>query len=179
MDHDFGRAEAAKFTASGALFSDCRTWRYALWRNWGIAPPLVAVCLNPSTADETKDDPTVAGLTRRAKAMGCGGIVVLNLFAFRATDPAEMKAAHNPIGPANNESLRIWTRLDGPILFAWGNHGSHLSRSHWVRHLLCDRRAYYLKMNNTGEPQHPLYVSGKVEMKPIPPLPGCVDPWRS
>ena len=143
-------------TNRGALFSDCRRYRLSLWRFWGDGAPLVFCGLNPSTADEEKNDPTVERCERRARAMGLGGLVVTNLFAFRATNPDDMKAQADPVGPGNDATLRIWSTL-GPVLCGWGNHGTHLNRAATVRAML-KVPLYYLKLNNGGQPQHPLYV---------------------
>lgn len=145
----------------GALFSDCRKWRFSLWRFWGDGAPLVVIGLNPSTADELYNDPTVERCQRRAQAMGLSGLVMLNLFAYRATDPRDMKAQADPIGPGNDWSLRTWSRL-GPVLCGWGNHGAHLDRGAKVRAML-KVPLYKLKLTNGGQPQHPLYVSYSIE----------------
>ena len=84
----------------GARFSESRTHRYALWRIWEKGAPMVMfVGLNPSTADETQDDPTIRRCIDFAKRWGYGGLYMLNIFAFRATNPKDMKAAADPVGP--------------------------------------------------------------------------------
>ena len=81
------------FEQSGASFSPCGTYRYTLWRRWSFVPPATFVLLNPSTADATRNDPTVERCERRARELGCGGIRVANLFALRSTDPARYRAS--------------------------------------------------------------------------------------
>ncbi len=94
---------------SGATFSQCRTWRYALWRRWDSSKsPLIVIGLNPSTADERQDDPTIRRCINLAKREGCGSYVMLNLFAFRARDPKVMKAHAEPIGPENDVAIAAW-----------------------------------------------------------------------
>ncbi|MFD3920195.1 DUF1643 domain-containing protein [Streptomyces sp. NPDC058595] len=89
-----------------ALISDCGRYRYRLTRTWGPGPAAVMVMLNPSTADGTQDDPTVRRCVTFADAWGCGGLIVVNLYAWRATKRAELKLAPDPVGPDNDAHLR-------------------------------------------------------------------------
>lgn len=147
---------------SGALFSDCRRYRYALWRWWRpTGPGVVFIGLNPSTADEANDDNTVRLMINRARQMDRSGLIVLNIFAFRATDPRVMKQQEDPIGPGNDLSIRIWSKL-GVVICGWGNHGAHMGRGDAVRKMLT-KPLYHLKLNNSGQPQHPLYVPYSVQ----------------
>ena len=96
-----------------AVFSPCRTYRYALSRVWAADKPYALfIGLNPSTADETLDDPTIRRCIDFAKRWGYGGLVMANLFAYRATNPSEMKAATDPVGVANDEWLIGCTLLN-------------------------------------------------------------------
>jgi hypothetical protein len=91
---------------SGAVFSPDQKYRYVLWREWSGHPRrLVVIGLNPSTADATKNDPTVTRCINFAKREGCGGMIMLNLFAFRATDPGVMMEAADPVGPENDKYI--------------------------------------------------------------------------
>lgn len=147
---------------SGAEFSPCRTYRYALWRHWdwqGYANCVAFIGLNPSTADEVIDDPTIRRCIGFAKAWGYGGLYMLNLFAFRATDPAVMKAAADPIGPTNNEQLAYYQTHVGLTIAAWGRHGSHGGRSTGIRGVLRGP-VHCLGTNKDGSPKHPLYLKG-------------------
>lgn len=144
---------------SGATFSDCRQYRYDLWRCWGDpASTATFIMLNPSTADETVNDATVERCERRARQWGFGRLLVVNLFAFRATDPQAMKAAADPIGPDNDDAIRLAVLRSSLTVCAWGNHGAHLGRSQAVRRLLAKVELYVLKIGKTGEPCHPLYL---------------------
>lgn len=102
--------------SSGAEFSPCRVWRYALWRRWdfGSRCNMVAfVGLNPSTADESLDDATIRRCINFAKSWGYDGMYMLNAYAFRATDPRDMKAFHEPIGKDNDCTIaRISSEVD-------------------------------------------------------------------
>jgi hypothetical protein len=92
--------------------------------------------LNPSTADEIDDDPTIRRCIAFAKSWGYGGLYMANLFAFRATEPADLFAANDPIGSGNDEWLCNLSKDAGVVVAAWGNHGSHLGRSREVMRLI-------------------------------------------
>src|SRR3954469_17706712 len=99
-------APATSFHGTGARFSADGLYRYALWRVWDADRGLCNfLMLNPSTADETVNDPTVARCARRARSWGYGGLVVTNLFAFRATDPSGLRAAPDPVGPEDDAAI--------------------------------------------------------------------------
>lgn len=137
------------FNESGAEFSPCREYRYRLWRKWGDQPPAVFIMLNPSTADEIKNDPTIERCERRAIAMGFGGIRVANIFALRSTDPAALYRHQNPIGPMNNEAILESIKGAGIVICAWGGHGKLNGRGEAVLKLLIDGGVtpHYLKLN--------------------------------
>ena len=150
---------------SGAVFSACRRWRYLLWRRWDAARPVANfLMLNPSTADEVKLDPSCTRARRYAERWGFGAVVITNIFAWRATDPEEMKAARDPIGRGNDRAIRRAARESALVVCAWGNHGAHLGRSHAVRDLLEEAgiAPRVLRVNGGGEPAHPLYLPGKL-----------------
>lgn len=147
-------------THSGAIFSPCRTWRYVLLRCWGSAdrPRVAFVALNPSTADERNDDPTVRRMIGFAQDWGYGGLYVLNLFAYRATDPQEMKAARDPVGPDNDEFLRSYHKLAARTVAAWGNHGRFKMRGALVASMLGPGSLWCFGKTGKKQPQHPLYM---------------------
>lgn len=134
-----------------------RQYRYALWRIWDRERPAVMfIGLNPSTADAKLDDPTLVRCMGFARDWGYGGVYTANLFAFRATDPRDMKAASAPIGRDNDRViLDLAARVD-KVIAAWGNDGAYLDRADAVRRLLPE--LHYLKMNRSGQPAHPLYL---------------------
>lgn len=148
------------FDDSGAYFSPCRTYRYLLCRRWADTPVAVFVMLNPSTADETTNDPTVERCERRARAAGFGGLTVVNIFALRSTDPGALYAHDDPIGPENDCHIRSACRDAGLVVCAWGTHGALTSRGENVRKMLtADGVAlHHLGLNKGGTPKHPLYV---------------------
>jgi hypothetical protein len=147
--------------ASVAVYSDCERYRYLLTRVWadGGARALF-VMLNPSTATEVQNDPTVERCERRARAMGCGAFRVVNIFAWRATDPKEMRAVADPVGPGNDAAIVESGAWADRIVCAWGTHGAHLGRGAAVERLLraTGRDLSVLGLTKAGHPQHPLYI---------------------
>jgi hypothetical protein len=152
---------------SEAVYSPCERYRYLLTRVWDAGGPRVLfVLLNPSTATEVQNDPTVERCERRARALGFGAFRVTNIFAFRATDPRRMRAEPDPVGPGNDAALRdsaaLWVRDGGDrIICAWGNHGAHRGRGAAVEAMLrgTGRTLHHLGLTRAGAPQHPLYIA--------------------
>lgn len=118
--------------------------------------------LNPSTADAKRNDPTIRRCIGFAHAWGFGGVWVLNLFAFRATYPHDLKAADDPVGPRNDWWLRRIARRCERVVACWGNDGGFMGRSGQVGAMLRDRLEI-IRMNGTGEPAHPLYLPKGLE----------------
>lgn len=148
----------------GAEFSECRTWRYALWRIWDESKGCVMfIGLNPSTANENDDDPTVRRCINFARDWGYGGIYMMNIFAFRATDPRVMRLAVDPIGPENDHYLYIYHEASDISIASWGNNGVYLKRGEFVANSLAHLHCFGLTKG--GHPKHPLYL--KTDLKPI------------
>ena len=120
--------------------------------------------LNPSTADETEDDPTLNRCIKYAKSWGYGGVCMANLFSYRATDPENMLSATDPVGKDNDRWLIKLSDQAGLVVAAWGNTGSYMGRSEQVRKLVPN--LHCLKINKSGEPAHPLYQ--KATLQPVP-----------
>lgn len=159
---------------SGAIFSDCERYRYRLWRQWEPAKPTLAfLLLNPSTADERENDPTIERCQRRAVTWGYGRLEIVNLFPFRATDPDDMKAADDPIGPRGKADGAILDAMSASVvtICGWGNHGDHLDRANQVVGVIRTEgmfnRLRALKMNDSGHPAHPLYLPYSLRPKAI------------
>jgi hypothetical protein len=151
---------------SGADFSVDRQYRYRLWRTWDpTRRPLLFVLLNPSTADGSRNDPTVARCILRAQRLGYGGLEVVNLFAYCATEPRVMKAHADPIGRDNEAAIADAAARAGKIIGGWGNHGTHMNRGRNVAIRLRDLgyTLHHLGVTQVGQPQHPLYVSYDVQ----------------
>ena len=158
------------FLRKGARFSVCKKYRYDLFRIWKPEKPYAMfLMLNPSTADETVNDPTVERCQRYAQSWGYGGLHVCNLFAWRTTDPAVMMAADEPVGPENDLSILEIASPAGIVVCGWGNHGSHLNRSQEVLNLLRINGIvpYALALTIQKEPGHPLYLKKSLKPKRI------------
>jgi hypothetical protein len=148
-----------------ATFSPCMTWRYALTRTWvPELPPLVVVGLNPSTATAELDDRTIRKCIYFAMQWRYGGLVMLNIFAFRSRDPKVMRKAVDPIGPENDAYLLKLTE-GRRVLCAWGTNGDFMERDRAVLKLLAGRDLVALRLSDEGFPWHPLYIPN--DTKPI------------
>ena len=157
---------------SSAHYSPCETYRYGLTRIWDDASAkLLFIMLNPSTATELKNDPTIERCEQRSRALGFGGFRACNLFAYRATDPRDLKRAKEPIGPENLAYLLASARWADMILCAWGNHGAYLGMADAITALLLSKghALYHLGLSKNGYPRHPLYIAYKNQ-----PIPWCV-----
>jgi hypothetical protein len=148
-----------------ALFSPCRTYRYALTRVWDADQPLAAfIMLNPSVADAFVLDPTIRRCISFARSWAAGGVLVLNLFGLRSTDPKALYNHPDPVGPDNDLVIADHFSTDGPlvgpVVCAWGIHGALSGRAPRVERLLRARgvRPVCLGTTKGGHPRHPLYV---------------------
>ena len=155
------------------IFSECRQWRYVLTVSWDeTKPPLVFFMLNPSTADEHANDATVERCQIRAERLGYGSITILNLFAWRATEPEDMKAQPDPVGPDNDRWIKsvlsVTAEDGGDVICAWGTHGSHNGRDVEAIPFIFEAglRPKVLKLTKHGYPSHPLYLSYELQPKP-------------
>ncbi|QXT40192.1 DUF1643 domain-containing protein [Gymnodinialimonas ceratoperidinii] len=152
--------------ASVAVYSDCERYRYALTRVWDPeGERALFIMLNPSTATEVQNDPTVERCERRARALGFGSFRVLNIFAYRATDPRDMRRADDPVGPENDAAILEGLEWADRVICAWGTHGEHLGRGPEVAALLrgTGRPLLHLGLSKAGHPKHPLYIGYKVQ----------------
>ena len=154
---------------STAIYSDCESYRYALTRIWDPSGRKVLfVMLNPSTATEVQNDPTVERCERRARTLGYGSFRVCNIFAFRATDPRVMRAQADPVGPANDAAILEGATWADSVVCAWGTHGAHLGRGPAVANLLsaCGKPLLHLGLSKAGHPKHPLYIGYDKQPEP-------------
>jgi hypothetical protein len=133
-----------------------------------IASPrrIVWIGLNPSTADEVTLDKTLATVCRYSRNWGFSAAAMLNLFAFRATDPRDLKRAKDPIGPDNDKHLLAEVSQADQVIACWGGHGRFLGRDRQVSELLAVSFECLLK-NRTGTPHHPLYLKSRIKPKPF------------
>ena len=153
-----------------AVLSDDKVYRYELRRRWGPGMLLEWVMLNPSTADADNDDPTIRRCISFAKAWGYDGIRVTNLFAYRATKPANLLTADDPFGPDNNTFLRA---AEGPLtIVGWGTHRIVARRGEGRRPWsgLFDRATplQCLGYCADGSPKHPLFIPATSTRLPWP-----------
>jgi hypothetical protein len=142
----------------GATFSHDRRYRYRLWRRWDPSLSVVAfVMLNPSTADASRDDPTIRRCIGFAKRWGFAGIEIVNVFGFRATDPGALRRASDPIGPRNARHIRRAAEGAALVVAAWGADRAVATRAATLPREL-RRRMRCLGVTRSGAPKHPLYV---------------------
>jgi hypothetical protein len=164
-----------------ATFSPDRTYRYALTRRWDTSRPMTAwVMLNPSTADAFVVDPTVRRCVAFARSWGAGGVLVLNLFALRSTDPQALLSHPDPVGPVNDlviaHHFSIAHEHVGPVFAAWGAHRVAAGRAELVTQLLKARcvRMLALGVTRHGHPRHPLYLPASATAVDYPLADGAV-----
>lgn len=148
-----------------AILSADRKYRYVLTRIWDeTKPTVVFIGLNPSTADEETDDQTIRKCIAYAKRWGYGKLIMVNLFAFRSTDPSLLKKVEDPVGPDNDSYIQKYVSESDLVIACWGNQINLLNRDKnlmdMVPNLFC------LQRNKNGTPHHPLYLS-----KDITPVP--------
>ncbi|MFE0207053.1 DUF1643 domain-containing protein [Streptomyces sp. NPDC058985] len=155
--------------AAAVFDSSRREYRYLLTRIWDPSvPPVVYVMLNPSTADALTDDPTIRRCRGFARREGAGGLVVVNLFALRSTDPRALTRHPDPVGPHNNAFIRQAVSGAHRVIAAWGAAGVQDGRGEAVTGLLRARGAavYCLGWTATGQPRHPLYLPSAAVLEP-------------
>ncbi len=154
--------QGTKIIGYNAKFSNCRKYRYALWRIWDDEKPYVLfIGVNPSTADETEDDPTLRRCINYAKSWKkFGGVCMANLFACTPWDPKV------PIGEENDKWLKKLAKKADIIIAAWGNDGAYRGRPQQVIDLI-PNPMYCLKINKSGQPKHPLYALKDISLQEV------------
>lgn len=161
-----------KYLEADAKISKNGLYRWYLTRTWDRGKSrCLWIMLNPSTADGTKDDPTIRRCVDFSARWGCGGLVVVNLFSYRATDP-KFLTCHNSstvIGKWTDKMILGWADECELRVAAWGAHGQLYRRSTQVaRGLLRGVEVWCLGRTASGEPKHPLYVPANTELVPYP-----------
>jgi hypothetical protein len=150
--------------ASAAIISDCGQYRTILTRIWEVSkPPMIMIGLNPSTADGTKNDPTIVRNIGFARRENCGGLIMLNLSAYRSTNPKALKAHHFGAGDNNRvltDMLRAVSCFGGKVVCAYGAHPLTGETARWfvsmARHYGVP--LYCLGRTKDRSPRHPLYI---------------------
>lgn len=164
---------------NGVIISDCGKYRYRLSREWdGGTKPCLFIMLNPSTADAEQDDPTIRRCINFARAWGRNELIVVNLFAYRATSPQDMMSVDDAVGPENMRHVKeaadyvmngyeMFPNGRGPIVCAWGAHGTFMDQDQTVLGWLQDVQAtpLALALTKDGQPRHPLYL--KSGLRPV------------
>ncbi len=144
-----------------AVISECGKFRYALGRTWDSHKPALGfIMLNPSTADADQDDPTIRKCIGFAERLGYGAIVVTNLYAYRATDPVELKRAGYLRGPENDAWITKALREVEFTICAWGANARGMSRPVEVMEMVEERHGVCtaLALTDDGIPRHPLML---------------------
>ena len=161
------------YRTTNASFSGCGDYRYLLGRQWGGAHDgwVTFIMLNPSTADAREDDPTIRRCVGFGKTMGVGALAVVNLFAYRSTDPKALRSVIDPVGPDNDDMIVSACKGARHVICAWGTNGTLHGRDREVVALLESRGVLpkALDVSKDGHPKHPLYLSA--DLKPTPFIP--------
>lgn len=154
-----------------ATISDCQRYRYRLGRRWDGGKVLVFVMLNPSTADAELDDRTIRRCIGFARSHVFGAIEVVNLYAYRATKPLDLKTAGYPVGPENDRHIAEVCAGDpvGAVCLAWGDNAAGLARAGEVLALLRENgvQPMALELSQRGIPRHPLMLRSDSRLAPF------------
>ena len=145
----------------GAIISDCGRYRFQLTRCWEAHKAVCCfIMLNPSTADDKIDDPTIVRCIEKAKRWGYGTILVVNLFAWRATDPGALAIADDPVGHGNDKAIWSTCQLADLVVVAWGTGGKLMDRGQRITTRLDNggTKMKCLGVTKCGHPKHPLYI---------------------
>jgi hypothetical protein len=164
---------------TGAIFSDCRRYRYRLWRRWAPGDTALFLLMNPSTADEVKNDATVERCVRRATrwniaGMGIGCVEVCNVFAWRETDSRKLlpliAQGVDIIGPENDAAISMAAKGAKLVICGWGMPGNLMGRGAAVLKMLraTGIEPHALGLNSDGTPKHPLYIGYSVDPVKVP-----------
>lgn len=164
-------SESTLFDLGSCVFSPCETYRYTLSRKWGDGfPTLAMICLNPSKATAIVSDPTVTRQVKRARMLGYEEFVMLNLFAFRSTEPDALLTVADPVGPDNNIHILAEASRADLVICAWGSASPLVARRAQIvldllRHV--GKKPHYLRLSEvSGQPWHPLYLPYDEKPKP-------------
>lgn len=167
MSQSLIQLDDAPTVEKSARISDCGLYRYELWRRWRPGKYALFIGLNPSTADAENDDNTIRRCISFARKWGYDALCMANLFAFRATDPKDMKAARDPVGIGNLSTLYRLADGAGIVIAAWGADGGFRNQDNQVvlgLEGVC--KFHCLGLTKDGYPRHPLYL--RKDSAPIP-----------
>lgn len=150
-----------QYLENDAVISECGKYRYLLRRVWDHAKPrALLIMLNPSTADARQDDATIRSCVRLLTGLGYGSLEVVNVFAWRATDPDELLQLADPVGPQNETIIESAIVRSDAVVCAWGANIMAQRKADYVRSMVTRRRpaAYCFGKTKHGFPKHPLYI---------------------
>lgn len=164
-----------KYIDAGAELSACGNYRYLLWRVWNEYRPMaVFVMLNPSTADANTDDPTIRRCVQFASENGYGGLFVVNIFAYRATDPASLPIGSMAVSEIGLPDINLKTILGAcqkseVIVAGWGKHWQAQANGRMLTRKIQDAgfHLHCLGLNKDGSPKHPLYIKSGTPLIPF------------
>jgi hypothetical protein len=161
-------AAAKEKIERGADLSADRKFRYRLWRRWGSGLDMAVIGVNPSTADENEDDATIRRCVGFARREGYGGLLMLNLFAYRATDPKDLERAGWPMGAANLEHIIVSCAAAGVVVAAWGD----LAPLGTAQRVRANLHAAGVKLwcwgrTKSGAPRHPSRLPNTAKLEPL------------
>lgn len=147
------------------VLSPCGLYRYTLWRKWSDGPRYAQVVgLNPSKADGQRNDQTMHKVIAIFKNLGFDALCMMNAYAYRATDPKEMRKAEDPIGPDNDEWLKKIAADAAIHVVCWGGEMTGYDRGREVVHFL--RKEFWcFGLTKHGEPLHPLFLKATTPLQ--------------
>ena len=149
------------------IFSRCLKYRFSFKREWDKSKKkILYILLNPSTATELKNDPTITRIERHSKILKMGSFTVCNLFALREKNPKLLKKHKYPLGKENDSFIEKYSLEAEIIVCAWGNEGEYMNQSEKIKNLLLtmNHQAYVFGLTKKGNPKHPLYLSYKTSL---------------
>jgi hypothetical protein len=156
-----------KYLKSVATFSPDKIYRYVLFRRWGEnRKTMMVIGLNPSTADEIQDDPTIRRCIGFAERESCDNLYIGNVFGLRSTDPFGLTQTQYPIGPKNDFWLEWMARQADIVIAAWGANPLALARESTIKQILKGHKIMCFGKTKSGAPKHPLYLSKQTPLEP-------------
>jgi hypothetical protein len=163
------------YESMGADLSPCGKYRYTLERVWDRSKPTCTfIGLNPSTADCSQDDATIRRCVAFAKSWGCGKLIMVNLWPYRATQPAQMLRNFDSgddswadVFDRNMEVVLDAVMESEYSIAVWGNHGAKIEDTLMILERSVRFGLHHLARNKSGQPSHPLYLSADLRPKPF------------
>ena len=154
------------YISASCKFSKSKLYRYSLRRTWalGSRKQVLFIGLNPSSADSESDDPTIRRCVQFASSWGFNSLEVVNLFAFRATNPKDLFAEPRPEGIYNDSWIKKADQRSSLSVACWGSAGIYRNRSEIIMDLVDN--LFCINTNKDNTPSHPLYLNSKLTPRP-------------